>query len=1735
MARSHSHSDEPQLDYASPSPTPSSSSPRTVHSVFPIPTAAGHPQRDAQYAVHLGGSASRQRLPVAAATASEPVAVPEFEDADSSEEDKYSKPGKGRRRRANGSHPRPGSSGCCGWLSSLSLAQWVLGIMTLCLLLVLPSSVLFFYSASTLAPVGLPLQADRAPHGSPAAIPAQVAAHPARALVPPSPPPDAAWNRQQRCDDPINSHSPLCSELSVASPQPSDAVTAAPLPASALSPQDVTFFTVFSPDESPSASSAPPSSRHHRSWLRAMYSWSLQVTNPQRILVLVRVAEHCMPLRDLPIEVRCRVISCWDVQHDSPYLRCVMDEAMRRAETEAVVYVEDHIVLFADFLPALVRVASRIDRFFLVGSSSSLSLSVDSQLDLKTWHKDVEAAIFLDSSDAEGEKEHARHQLVNHSHSLHYFAFSRRHLDLSGLSSALLMGGGAFYGHQWEKLLVSYLLLQDALSLVDVTQAVTAVEMTHADSSNRTEELNAFNEQAANASSLSSSQPLDIQLGRIENAHFVVVGKCPTCSLKENREADLPLILIRHANAAHQVIVIVVNSVYLSLAFNWICRARFLGLRNFVMLAEDRVAYRVLRKLDVAVVLRRDAPYEKQAAVTGSAEFQETLYLRALFFRDVVGLGFHLVLSHLDTVWFEDPLPLFARSECDMFVQMEGGRRADGGLLSVKASALGLQFVKDYLVCEQENWDFITVHGKSRFFYSDDPDMNCVDLISQRLVRRSRLKRCQLDPNRFVSEETFFDRQSSQLRAIYPAYVHLNSAQGLRNKTRVFLDWDLWAVDDGAMAAMAQQPSRSSHGAILCRPPPKQIRAPLFEAREHLRIVVNVLASVEHFALQQTLEQLAAAEYDPLIPVDLRITVQQPQQDSASDARQYVKAVAVAREFVWPHGTVTLLFLDSFVGPSDGWLDHWWLGGDGPEGEQVFQLAIQAGQSLSTAWFSWTRSALHAYYYDPFQYDPQLMGIHLQHQFSILGESPSWRSGSRIPSTVLAGLNGSSSSLFHYQLLPLFGTLFFPQHLLSFLHWYSAQNHSSAAAAAPSRIPCVPTLISNSWYLSDPIAYWWQWLVRFTFESGWYGLYTNFISMQDKKPRALAVDQTPLAGQLTVQLMKKIGYREGVFPPRADIALFDLHFNLFDRDRRMLAVRKTLFPPMAASRRAGHELQAEWEERQREEQRERAQWAKERGGGGSEAEEEGEPMGLWAKIRMRREEAQLAEVGEQQVVEHSSAGTEAAAAAEESEDVITPTDLIVELMKTAMTDSDEATAAAGADGALVDPDNAESRQQLERIATRLRHIAAGELHRHSHVRGSQHDRCFVVGDEPVEEVQDVAVADAVSALPFPYNASFTIPELYQHIYTAAFSRLPAKPGFPSDPAARFIVYRPRAVVPLDRHLRGLYFAFLVALVSQRIFLVDLPDFESMFDCPLPGVRWSFAQFRQFFPAGSAAAEIEPNKLTASLRTRLLSELYPDRLLLHVDAVSYDRLLFTNAAYRPYAMALFDTHSRMKRTGMIMRWLQSRPRNALIQAGKDLQRELGLGAVKYSLCVHVVAPPHLMRRATETEPLPGVSEKHWECVQSQLIHLGFTRSDSRIFFTSNSPQPSSLQLGQQQLDKYGAVVTNPQAFNANLTSWGMGNATVRASVGRDALSGGLVYDPYILHHFILGDCDVSISSGTTYGIFGAARTGFSKRAYVYRSASPPVKGKDGKLTASDEPDYCGPMHRIDLPNENDINF
>lgn len=1561
-----------------------------------------------------------------------------------------------------------------------------------------------------------------------------------------------------------------------------------------ISDADLTIFTVHSPE----------SDAHHGGHslhLRAMYSWAMRVQSPKQVHVYVREFAHCAELSQ--IGVTCRVSACWDDDFNAPRLTCVIAEANARATTRLMLYVDDHLILFDDALPALARVAHKLQHHYLmVGRSHPLMLKLDDGLDLETWQRDLEAALFLDSSaeqgqDLLGQVTLEQRQIATESKSLHFLCYAREELDLSVLPPTLLMDGGAFLEHSWESALLASLLVQDSVHVVDVSASLTAIEFGHKDPSNHTAMMNernfALSANFTGLSELHSSAKTTpwlshLALGRLENAHYALTGRCPTCTIKENREADLPLILLRKSNAARQVIVIATNADYLSLTFNWICRAEALGIRNFVMLAEDRVAYRILRKMNVAVVLRKDAPYRKEAAAVGSKLFQETLYLRALFFQQVVSLGFSLIYTHLDTVWFLNPLDMLAQSDCDMFVQIEK-EKSSGGLLTVKANAVGQAFAQDYLICEQENWAFIQVHGKPRFSFSDDVDIDCVELISTRLMRRNHLKRCVLDPLKYVTERDFFDRQQPQRRAVWPAFVHMNQAQGVSNKTAAFQGWHLWAVDDDAMVSIPRIADAHSHGELHCLKPTVPLPPPTEAQQEQVHIIIHVLCSTEAHGMELTLLSLAAASYDTDVLVDLTLTLQQPEHPSAANSQSYLRTHTLLQQFDWPHGTKTIIVLDAFVGPTDQWIDNWGLNAD----NQAFLMVMQAGQVIAPQWATFVRRALEHYYFDPFAFDPQLMAINLMHQINIVGESPSARFGSRIPSQLIAAAaaedhaklmaQSSSSSLpnatlsvphlYLYQLVPLSGTLFFPRHFATFVQWYLAQNVSDA------RVPCIPTLISNQWWKQEPSANWWVWMQRFTFEAGWYALTTNFHTQATDKTaeadaagagagaRALLVDDQSTSGALLISLAKQLASSDLVFPPRSSLPLFDLHFHRFDLPAPMLSRRKLMFPPLPSSTSMARaaELEAAMHEQ------------------GDLVEQ---PNGLAALRPVALTGRLSADMRDDHLP--SDVHDDSDESPELAEAEISHLDVMIESMIQEMeersvgTAGGETTATSSESSALAGKPDLHTLRAAAASRSARRHslLHTHRAHHRRAIRGVDSlDRCYVVSDAPAaEEASEckdcfrlhptlrlaidrrvalskqqressikAARKSAIEAhLPIPppppdvpdplavfLTTNVEAEELYNLMFDLARPRLPSA-DLPYDEktsgAVRFLLYQPTKPAPFHGHLRGLYFSFLMSLLTNRILLIDLPDLDMQYECPFPNAHWSWRQMEPFLK--DVRRDVLNHKEAAKMRTAGLDQLYSAPILVHNDVMAHDRVLFKNVMYKNAAATLFGSSSRMRRTGLIIKLLLSKPKAALVTAAADAKRALGFADAKATIAVHVVVPSAMMARpVSAADALPGVPGRHWDCIRSFLLSLDMRASDALIVFSSNRPSPFAFALARQELGRFGRVVTMSAAWNGNASTGGVSWSQTSSSLQVDPVTGAELIDPAIVGGFLFGDADVSISSGTTHGIFYSARTNFAHKALIVKLAK---DAKKEQATTAEE-DYCGPMHRLDLPMQEDITY
>jgi hypothetical protein len=250
-------------------------------------------------------------------------------------------------------------------------------------------------------------------------------------------------------------------------------------------------------------------------------------------------------------------------------------------------------------------------------------------------------------------------------------------------------------------------------------------------------------------------------------------------------------------------------------------------------------------------------------------------------------------------------------------------------------------------------------------------------------------------------------------------------------------------------------------------------------------------------------------------------------------------------------------------------------------------------------------------------------------------------------------------------------------------------------------------------------------------------------------------------------------------------------------------------------------------------------------------------------------------------------------------------------------------------------------------------------------------------------------------------------------------------------------------------------------------------------------------------------------------------------------VTHDRVVFKNVLYKQFSAALFGSSSRMRRTGFVMRLLLSKPRPALLSAVTSTQRALGLFGAAHTLSVHVVVPADKVNKpVSESEPLPGVPAKHWDCIRSFLLTLGLVAENVVIFFSTNRPSPFAFALARREMGRFGRVVTHPDAHKVQLSTGGVSSATTSSSVALDA-AGQMVIDPQLVSGFMLGETDVSISSGSTYGIFYAARTAFQHKALIVKLAPP--RKKDAPRNVPFEEDYCGPMHRLDFALQEDITY
>ena len=737
-----------------------------------------------------------------------------------------------------------------------------------------------------------------------------------------------------------------------------------------------------------------------------------------------------------------------------------------------------------------------------------------------------------------------------------------------------------------------------------------------------------------------------------------------------------------------------------------------------------------------------------------------------------------------------------------------------------------------------------------------------------------------------------------------------------------------------------------------------------------------------------------------------------------------------------------------------------------------------------------------------------VIGVSLMHSFTILAETAQYRYGTRHPRDILSSITADGDAeltSYLYQMMTMNGALFFADEWRDFLHWYE-RRLDTVGVDGINTYPCVPSLISNRWYLSNQQRYWsLAWLNRYAFESGKFMFYHNWrgsadttllanqqaecegITLTAARTRLLSSaiqraclsviamardDPVNNAQSQHVSLLSTLNDHSMTFPPLQSLIAFDLFFDRVN-DIATLRMRTRMFAPHSINDRT-----------------------------------EGTMMNLTVRPTV-------------------------------------PPYTIDDIDKQNLTDAeyDEAVEKRRLDW-IEDRNELVYANLVQRAVNATRKalptewpmsrfadvVAPGEDPPSQSWPETMQDRCFVIGSvADVSEDEDDKLFK--NALP-PVTPSATHPayrenmtDLYIRIYEHQTSMMNEHLNGRSDVPARFVLYAPRAgakvIPPFDRLLRGLYFSFLIALCSHRMLILDMYHINSLYSPPIANVQWDYRIFNEYITDMNLTSMSYESKHDRLLRHGDIEELFPAPLLIIRRLSSEDHILFANIRYSWYAHALWHSPSRMVRLAAVMSFLFSKPKPALLSQSQALATYFRFGS--YQRLVYLSLESDNKTAPTTGDPFPGVAWSQWTCVHRLLSTFGAHRNRTLIYFNFAVESEHSHAFLIDQFSAYGSVKTFADSMKKT-------HAYIAEKLGVNISRADVV------NGYLYGMFDVTITSGSSFGVFNGARTGFKRPSYIARVANPrQIMSINGTLEADAETEYCGPIRRMNNRKRADIDF
>lgn len=126
-------------------------------------------------------------------------------------------------------------------------------------------------------------------------------------------------------------------------------------------------------------------------------------------------------------------------------------------------------------------------------------------------------------------------------------------------------------------------------------------------------------------------------------------------------DEQLRAVLEKHADAKKQIAITFTNNGYMDYALNWLYYVEELGVNNYLIFALDSEANKALKKRGANVFYDAaldQGKIDRKATDFGSDPFKKIVHLKPTLTLRVLELGFRLLLSDADVIWFQNPFEL---------------------------------------------------------------------------------------------------------------------------------------------------------------------------------------------------------------------------------------------------------------------------------------------------------------------------------------------------------------------------------------------------------------------------------------------------------------------------------------------------------------------------------------------------------------------------------------------------------------------------------------------------------------------------------------------------------------------------------------------------------------------------------------------------------------------------------------------------------------------------------------------------------------------------------------------------------------------------------------------------------------------------------------------------------------------------------------------------------------------